>query len=142
MTAISATFADFKLIKGRKVAQLVLEVPIEQANAALAALGGVPRSDAPQWVGVAPLDAEAAQKPAEKPKGGKLAQRAGILCGERAFWQFIYEKHGYGANSQDTAAWWVRSKCQVSSRSKLDHDVVAGKTFERIEAQYRNWRRS
>ena len=38
MTAIKATFSDFKLIKGRKVAQLIFEVPIEATDAALAAL--------------------------------------------------------------------------------------------------------
>jgi predicted metalloenzyme YecM len=37
------TFADFRLIKGRKVCQIVIEVPIEQADQALAALGGLPQ---------------------------------------------------------------------------------------------------
>ncbi len=40
MTPICATFSDFRLVKGRKVCQLVCEVPLEQADAALAALGG------------------------------------------------------------------------------------------------------
>ncbi|KKK70065.1 hypothetical protein LCGC14_2927740, partial [marine sediment metagenome] len=35
---IRAVKSDFKLVKGRKVAQIILEVPIEQANVALAAL--------------------------------------------------------------------------------------------------------
>jgi hypothetical protein len=43
VAAIKATFSDFRLIKGRKQAQLVLEVPIEQADNALAALGGIPQ---------------------------------------------------------------------------------------------------
>jgi hypothetical protein len=41
--AIQASFADFRLIKGRKQAQIILEIPIEGADAALAALGGIPQ---------------------------------------------------------------------------------------------------
>ena len=44
MAAIKATFSDFKLIKTRKVAQLVMEIPVEQADAALKALGGLHQS--------------------------------------------------------------------------------------------------
>jgi hypothetical protein len=41
--ATQGTFSDFRLIKGRKVCQIVIEVPIEQADQALAALGGLPQ---------------------------------------------------------------------------------------------------
>ena len=61
MTAISATFVQLKPINGRKVVQIVLEAPNEHADAILEALGGYPKPDDPQWVGVAPLNAEAAQ---------------------------------------------------------------------------------
>lgn len=66
MTAICASFADFKLIKGRKVCQLVCEVPLEQADAALAALGGLPNPHAERWVGIAPLT----EQPQGKPTSG------------------------------------------------------------------------
>jgi hypothetical protein len=36
--AIKGTFSDFKLIKTRKLAQLIIEIPIELADSALAAL--------------------------------------------------------------------------------------------------------
>lgn len=52
---IRGTFADFKLIKGRKVAQVVIEVPIEEADAALRALGGVPMPHLDRWCAVALL---------------------------------------------------------------------------------------
>jgi hypothetical protein len=54
-SAIKATFADFKIVKTRKLAQLIFEIPIEQADSALAALGGIPRSDAERWVAIALL---------------------------------------------------------------------------------------
>ena len=58
MTPICATFSDFRLVKGRKVCQLVCEVPLEQADAALAALGGLPNPHAERWVGIVPLKAQ------------------------------------------------------------------------------------
>jgi hypothetical protein len=54
--AIQASFADFRLIKGRKQAQIILEIPIEGADAALAALGGIPQPQSDRWVAVARLN--------------------------------------------------------------------------------------
>lgn len=142
MTAISATFSDFRTVKSRKVAQLVLEVPIEQANAALKALGGVPQPDQEQWVGVAPLTQEAAEKPVERPKGGKLAQRAGILCATPSFHKWLTEERGLSVQSEAEAAAYVREYCGVSSRADLDHDEDAGVMFSVIYDFYRDWMRS
>ena len=142
MTAVLATFSDFKIVKGRKQAQFIFEVPLEGAQAALEALGGVPQPDSAQWVGIAPVDPDAAQKPAEKPKGGRLAQRAGILCGEPAFHKYLTENTGYHVTSPDLAARAVREMCLVTSRAHLDHTPRAGASFERIETGYRNWMRS
>lgn len=60
-TRIAGTFADFKLIKGRKVAQIVVEIPIEQADAIVAALGGLPNPAVERWVAMAPVNMEAAR---------------------------------------------------------------------------------
>lgn len=64
MTAISATFSDFRIVKGRKVAQLIFETPLEAADEALRMLGGLPRPDAERWVGIAPLKAKPTAAPA------------------------------------------------------------------------------
>ena len=140
--AILATFTDLKPIKGRKVVQIVLEAPMEKADEVLAALGGYPQSDNPQWVGVAPIDPEASQKPQEKPKGGKLAQRAGILCGEGAFRKFMFMKFGKSSTGPDGIAVQLRSICGISSRADLDQDKEAADRFLSLEADYRDWMRS
>ena len=62
MTAIKAAFSDFRIVKGRKVAQLIFEVPLEAANSALAALGGLPMPDGEMWAGIARLDDKVASK--------------------------------------------------------------------------------
>lgn len=142
MTAVLATFSDFKIVKGRKQAQFIFEVPLEGAQSALEALGGVPQPDSAQWVGIAPVDADKAQKPAEKPKGGKLAQRAGILCGEASFWMFLDREHSYPATNSAAAASFIRDRCNVKSRADLDHSDDAARAFAEINSNYRHWMRS
>lgn len=55
MTAFQATYSDWKLIRTRRVVQIVLEVPVEQADQAYKVLGGMPLSGEETWVGVARL---------------------------------------------------------------------------------------
>ena len=52
--AFKATFHNIKNVMGRKVAQIILEVPIEQAPSVTRALGW-PDPNNPAWVGVAKL---------------------------------------------------------------------------------------
>lgn len=56
MTAIAATFSDFKLVKTRGQAQFVFEVPVERADAVLTYLGGLPKSGNEVWIGFARLE--------------------------------------------------------------------------------------
>jgi hypothetical protein len=72
--AIKATFADFRIIKTRKLAQFVFELPIEQADAALVALGGLPRSDAERWAAIALLDTNVAPPKLVEALGGVTSE--------------------------------------------------------------------
>lgn len=74
--AFKATFSDFRLVKGRKVAQIVVEVPIEEADNALKALGGIPRPDLERWVAVARLSPGAGSTVAPSQKGHEGPSRA------------------------------------------------------------------
>lgn len=53
--AFSASYSDFRIIKRRKVVQVVLELPIEAAGHAWNVLGGVPDPTESRWFGVARL---------------------------------------------------------------------------------------
>ena len=53
MSAILGTFADARAVKGRSVFQIIVEVPLENADKALQALGGWPQPATERWVGVA-----------------------------------------------------------------------------------------
>jgi len=125
--AIKARYADWRPVKGRKVLQVVLEVPLEQQNEVLKLLGA-PLPDRDLWVAVAVLDESKGQI-----KGGKLAQSAGIICNEGAFWRWS------GATNADEAADFIRQRCGVTSRSMLDHDEQAARAFRDMKLEYDVW---
>ena len=137
---IKGTYSDLKFIKTRKVAQVVIEVPIEQAGAFVEAFG-TPQPDKETWVAIARLEAAVA---AEKPKGGRLAKKAGILCGERLFQRYVFQSYpAPTANGTDKeiAEQFVRDYCGVESRSQLDHNEDAAARFDKLTGQYEGWSR-
>lgn len=129
MTAVRATFSDFKTVKTRSVAQLVFEVPLEEADAVLAALGGVPVPNREQWVGVAPITEQAAARPPLQSK----AQIAGKLCAGQNFKRYCEE---LGSNSPEE---YIRSYCDIDSRKELDTDDVAAARFQEIRDNFSAW---
>jgi hypothetical protein len=143
--AIRGTFADFRLIKGRKVAQLVCEIPIEEADEALRVLGGLPQPASERWLALAPLNITSI-KPKEKQRFEdlKAAMQAGIRCGEPAFWRFIGENFTFrkAPTSEEDAAQFVRAYCCVSSRSALNLDPKAAAKWQELDARYSVWLRA
>lgn len=133
------TFADLRIIKGRKVGQFVIEVPLEGVDHALAALGGVPRPDKEVWVAVARLDPKAvsaAPDEPEEPKKHSLAQQAAILCEDARFQQFLREVY---PTAEDNPVEAVRSICFVESRSEFDADPDAAARWRKLHAEYKAW---
>jgi hypothetical protein len=137
--AIKATFSDFRLIKGRKQAQLVLEIPIEEADRALAALGGIPQPQSDHWVAVARLNGVAKPEPEPKEKRRwedlKLSMQAGLRCEERAFQAFL----NVSPRNADEAAVEVRKICGVGTRSGLNDDPTAAKIWKDLDRSYQAW---
>jgi hypothetical protein len=66
-------------------------------------------------------------------KGGPLARRAAIACGERGFWTFL------GAVSAENAKYIICRRCGVTSRKMLDHDDRAAAIWHDIDGKYRLW---
>ncbi|TGP28258.1 hypothetical protein EN875_032400 [Mesorhizobium sp. M2D.F.Ca.ET.232.01.1.1] len=80
-----------------------------------------------------------AESPPEKPKGGPLAQRAAIMCGERGFWTFIGKRYGVTIASADDAGSWMKAQCGVASRVEFDHNGAKADNFREIDKLYRLW---
>lgn len=129
MSAIRGTYSDLKFIRSRKVAQVVIEIPIEEAGQ-FTSLFGTPNPATETWVAMARL-VEGAQKAEPPPSKERRrfselppAQQAALRCNEPAFWRFLNERKGYAAQSADDAAEAVRDWCGVESRSDLN--IVQG----------------
>lgn len=60
--AFSASYADLKVIKTRRVVQIIFEVPLEAAGHSLNVLGGMPDTESEAWFAIARL---------QKPEGGE-----------------------------------------------------------------------
>ncbi len=51
--AFSATYSDWRVIKGRKVVQIVFEVPLEASGHAYNVLSGMPNFGSEKWFAIA-----------------------------------------------------------------------------------------
>ena len=133
---LKATYADLKTVKTRSTCQLILELPIEALTDVVALLGA-PVSGNEVWVAVARLRPEAVQQEPEQlepPRQSKsLAQIAGIICSQQAFWKYV------NVSSEAEAADYVRGHCNVSSRSALDSNEDAATAFRTLNTDYKLW---
>lgn len=136
MSAFQASYADLKIVKGRKVAQVILELPLEQADEALKILGGVPRPDQEVWVGVARLTKEAAQEPPQKERRRfdelPLPQQAALICKDERFQQWAC-----GVPGEEPTVSFVRGYCGIKSRTELSDNPRAAGEFAKMLARYR-----
>jgi hypothetical protein len=132
LAAISGNYADFKLVKTRSVAQVIIELPIERAEAFLKAFG-VPQPGAEKPVALALLNTE--QPKAEKPKQSwssmSRAQQAGILAADKRFQQWLE------VPDEESAAEYIRSVCGVTSRRLIDGNLCAEDEFKQLMTTYR-----
>jgi hypothetical protein len=134
---ISGDFATFRHVQGRKVLQLVIEVPAESASSVFSTFG-YPGSGNPIPVAVARL----VEQPKAEPTKQRtpfidlpLAQQAAMRCNEMGFWFFIRERGGK-CEGPDDAARFVRLHCNVSSRADIVEGSTAGERWKALEGEY------
>ena len=143
-TAFSGSYCDMRFVKSRKVAQIVVEIPIEQAAAFVAAFGAPdPAKECP--VALARLVAEPKQE-APKRKFGDLpaSQQAAMRCNEIGFQRFIAERKGDKSGltlGPLPATDYVRAYCKVNSRAELDKSETASGFWKELDDAYFAWSR-
>ena len=131
---IKGCYADYRRVKGRKVLQLIVEVPLEAAPKVHEAFGE-PTPDGSTWVAVALLDTKASQTNSKPENKHQLSRQAALCCNDKRFWAFLHETYMSDAppiNSVEQAAEVVREICVIDSRAELDRDDEAA-------ARWRNW---
>lgn len=159
MSAIRATYHTFKLVPSRSVAQIVLEIKIEDAEAALDLLG-IPQPGKATWCAVAILRdsagenisavtpsrvaAEVAKGPeavgAEpaRPAPHPLVQMAGILPNDERFIAWLSAQGGDDFICTKTyATQYIRQCCGIETRKELATNDNAAKLFTALLARYK-----
>ena len=124
--------------------RVTVDIEPSNAQAAFALFGspGTPMALAALKVGHAiPKEPDASTTPGSgpPPKGGTLAQSAGIICNDHAFQMFAASK-GAQRNA-DGAADLIRGACGIKSRAELDHDHAAATRFGQLMERYRDWQK-
>lgn len=141
---IKGVYGDFKLVRSRGVAQVVIEMPIEQAEGFIEGFG-IPIPGKETWVAIALLDPtktvaapipEVATSPGEevsRPKReGPLRPSAecALDCANPAFQDWL------GVIGPDEAAEEVRRRCRVASRRDFDTELPARQRWDAMRLQY------
>lgn len=142
--AIKATYSDLRLVKGRKVAVIYLEIPIEQAEQFVGSFG-MPNPAEEKWVAIARLTPESEQaiEPVkERQKFSRLrpSAQAALLCEKLAFRVFLKENMSGGDIADDSdAAAFVRTYCHVESRAELDRDGDKAALWVSLRDKFDAW---
>lgn len=155
---ISGSFADFKLIKSRKVAQFVVEVALERADEALASLGGLPNPATETPVVIARLNpassngrtpAFEAENAGSTPAAGTRdrrrfselppAQQAALKCSDEAFRRFMKETGHAASMAMDDVVEAVREFCGVRSRADLNTNPAATERWRTLLREFNVW---
>ncbi|MED5369092.1 MAG: hypothetical protein VX978_06320, partial [Pseudomonadota bacterium] len=117
-------YSDFKVIKSRKVIQMVVEFPIESSNS-FVEMFGIPQPHEEQWVAVALMDKRAVIRN----ETATIAIRdAGILCKNPSFGEWLRAERGMSEvdpNDSDSIAQAVRAILGIRSRSELSDNSEA-----------------
>jgi hypothetical protein len=142
--AFQACFTDWRLIKGRKVVQVVLELPIEHADQAYQALGGMPDPGKSIWCAVARLQEPRKITTFKSRSWHEMspAQQAGMLCQDDVFAKFLAERDGaiVGIYSADRCAERVRAICGgLASRKDIKSGTKAEQIWRELVSDYRAW---
>jgi hypothetical protein len=152
---ISGDFCTFRHVQGRKVLQIVIEVPAEAAGAVFAKLG-MPGSGEGIPVAVARLHSPAepiakTEAPKERRPFSELpySQQAAMRGSEPAFSQFLQETDPLGwqwavgceTAPGDAAAIYIRNRCDVTSRRNIIRGTPAGDQWHRLESEFFAWSR-
>ena len=147
--AFQGTFSDFKLIRGRKCAQIVIEVPLEQADAALQALGGLPNPADERWVAVARLSQHTKHEPQQESdeEGRKRrfhemnpAAQIAMSCQTPSFREFIRDrKSGFLPDDKDACDKWLKGYLGVQSKTEVVPGSVAFALWNELRGSYEVW---
>jgi hypothetical protein len=134
-TIITGTYSDFKIIKTRKVAQMVIEFPIEQGEQFISKFG-LPNTHEEKWVAVAWLRSQPVET---NGRASKAIQQAGIMCKDIAFGTWLRDTRKFQINpANETEVQEVlRAILGVTSRADMRTNDDALERWETLYDQFK-----
>ena len=135
---IQGTYADFKIVKTRSVAQFVVEIPLEQADEAIQ-MFGLPKASVEQWVAIAALREQVVVKNQE---GAEAIKLAGMLCNNPEFGVFLRDEMRMpevNPTDNESVAQGLRATLGIKSRTEFHADDDARLAFNRLKGEYDKW---
>lgn len=134
---IKGTYADFKLVKTRSVVQMVIEVPIEQADT-LVEMFGIPNAGKETWVAVAGLHVQTVERNEE---ATRAIQLAGMLCNAPSFGVWLRDHRGMDVdqNNTESVAVALRELLGIKSRTEMHKLPETITAFNRLKGEYDQW---
>lgn len=85
---IQGTYSDYKIVKSRSVAQIIVEIPLETAES-FVQMFGMPLPSKEKWVALAMLNEKVINKNDDI---AFAIQKCGILCKDKRFGKFLREE--------------------------------------------------
>ena len=134
---LQGTYADFKIVKSRAVAQIIVEIPLESAQAAVE-MFGVPNPSYDQWVAVAALHRATVT---QNQDAVNAVKQAGMLCNTESFGEFLRETSNpeVRPNVPDDITTALRGILGIKSRTEFHDDPDLVMAFNRIKGNYEQW---
>lgn len=146
---VSATYSDFKIVRTRSVAQIVLELPIEDAQGFVDMFGlPIPGSEVHVAVarlrGIPPesktIDISKSERAKEiyhqKDAMEQAVVRASILCKDLKFQLWASKQITPESNCRD-ATEWLRWKLGIKSRNEISMKDGVYLAFLRLETDFK-----
>ena len=159
---VMATYAEWAMVKSRKVLRLVFELPLERQGEVLSTLGA-PMPDKETWCAIALLNPASTRDVSEAPRpvpldrrpAGEMSRseqgkaryaeasdqrkavtRAALLAQDERFQEWAIDGFGCGSG-ESGAAEFIRVYCGVSSRGDIETNDQAYRRFLKLEETYK-----
>lgn len=85
-------------------------------------------------------DTEIPMVRAEEYAGSRLVKRAGILCREPKFWEYLHDQEQVFERNEAVAVEWLCSYLDIVSRAELKTNAKAQSLFEQLNEDYKQWK--
>ena len=136
---IRGTYSNLRFVRSRKVAEIIVEIPIEAADNALKMLGS-PKPSSEQWVAIALMNPSAAQIQPVNEVGENIVEISANICRDDDFRKFLARWTGqdmdFDTGSTETAGMILRRLLGIECRTELLTNAEAREAFENLVAEF------